>query len=129
MNSVKVMEVMEAVSLEEVATVEEDVMEIRIDPKTPGMVLISNRFISISAVPIGMLFRETVEIMLAANTAVQSLVAEAVTAVHAGNADVAEDDRSQKLMLICLTPAVENVATKNAVHIMAIALEEDRSEA
>ena len=55
----------EEVYMEEVDTVEEDVVVIQISPTTPGMVLISDRFLGISAVPIGVLFRETVEHILA----------------------------------------------------------------
>ena len=58
-------------------------MAIRIAPTTPGTVFISNRFIVILVVPIGMVFRETVDHMLAVNAAVQSLSDAAMT-LHAG---------------------------------------------
>ena len=57
-------------------------MAIRIAPKTPGTVFIFDIFIKISAVPIGMLFRDTVDHMLDANAAVQSMVEDVVTTVH-----------------------------------------------
>ena len=49
------------------STVEEDVMAIQNDPKIPGMMLTSNRLVGISAVPIGVIFRETVNHMLDSN--------------------------------------------------------------
>ena len=54
--------------------VEKDMVAIQIPPTTPGTVLIYNIFLGISAVPIGILFRETVKHMLAVNAAMQSLV-------------------------------------------------------
>ena len=113
---------------EVVALEEEDVLSIHITPTTPGTVFISEKCIGILALPIGMLIGETVKNMLAANTAVQSLVADAVTAVHVGNMAVAEDCRSQKLILIVLTLAVEDVVAEDAVHIMALTLEEESIE-
>ena len=78
--------------MDEVAVVQEDVAMIRIVPTTPGTVLTSDIFLSISAVPIGMLFRKTGGHMLAVNVSMQSLVSDAVTTVHAGNVAVAEDN-------------------------------------
>ena len=75
-----------AVDMVEVAMV-----EIRIAPTTPGMVFTSERFLGISAVPIGIPFRGTIRHMLAVNTAVGCLVIDAVTAVHAGDVAVEED--------------------------------------
>ena len=112
----------EEVYMEEVDTVEEDVVVIQISPTTPGMVLISDRFLGISAVPIGVLFRDTVKHLLVINIAVQRLVADAVTTVHAGWVGVAEDNRSQKLKLIGQTPALEDVVLEYVLHIMALTL-------
>ena len=99
---------------------------IRTAPTTPGTVLISEIFLWISEMPIGMLFRETAKHTLAVNPAVQRLVTDAVTTVHTGDVDVAEDDISQKLILISLNPAMEDVVVEDALHIMALALEEER---
>ena len=75
----------EAVAIEEVVALEEeDVLSIHITPTTPGTVFISEKCIGILALQIGMLIGETVKNMLAANTAVQSLVADTVMAVHGG---------------------------------------------
>ena len=76
MDTGKAKDATEAVEVEEVNTVEGDVVVIRISPKTPGMVLISVRFLGISAVPIGVLFRDTLEHMLAINKTIQSLVVD-----------------------------------------------------
>ena len=95
-------------------------MAIRIAPTTPGTVFISNRFIVILVVPIGMVFRETVDHMLAFNASVERLVAETVKIEHAGDVVVVEDGIFQKLELIILTTVVED-----AVHRMALALEEE----
>ena len=48
---------------------EENLVVIRTDPTTPGMVMIFEMFFSISAFPIGVLFRETINNMLAVNVA------------------------------------------------------------
>ena len=109
---------------EVIALEEEDVLSIHITPTTPGTVFISEKCIGILALPIGMLIGETVKNMLAANTAVQSLVADAVTAVHAGEMAVVEDGISKKLILIGMTPYTEDVVAEYAVHIMEDALEE-----
>ena len=108
---------------EDVAAVEEDVVSILIDPTTPGKLLTSNIFLGISEVPIGMLFRETVDHMLVVNTAVEIMVVDTVTTAHVGCVAMEEDGRFQKLILIGLTPAVEDVVVKDAVHIMALNLE------
>ena len=63
--------VTEAVTVKYVATVEEDVVAIYILPLTTVTVLISKIFIGILEVPIGMLFRETVDHLLAANADVK----------------------------------------------------------
>ena len=102
-------------------------MAIQITPTTPGTVLISDIFLGISEVPIGMLLREMAENMLSINSAVQRLVVETVTTVHTGYMGVAEDDRSQKLILVSLTTAVEDVDAEDAVHRMALALKEERN--
>ena len=60
----------EAVAVEEVAMVEEEVLVIWIAPTTPGTVLTPKRFLRISVASIGMLFRETVKNILAVNIAV-----------------------------------------------------------
>ena len=122
----KATDVKEAVEVEEAAEVEEDTVKIRIAPTTPGTVLISNIFLGISSVPIGVLFKKEVENMLSVNTDMQSLVVNAVTMAHAGNVDMAEEDISKKLIMIDMTPTVEDVAAKDRVHIMALALEEER---
>ena len=59
---------MEVVDVEEVDVVEEELLAIRITHTTPVMVLIPERFLGISAVPNGMLFRDMVEHMLAVGT-------------------------------------------------------------
>ena len=56
-DSGKATDTAEVVVMEEVSVVEEILMVIRITPTTPGMVLISEIFLGISAVPIGVLFR------------------------------------------------------------------------
>ena len=66
--------------------------------------------------------------MIAVNASVKILVVDAVIMVHAGGLAVAEDDRSQKLILIGLTPAVEDVAAECLVNRMALTLEEERIE-
>ena len=50
-------------------------------------------------------------------------MADAVRTAHAGGVAVAEDNRFQKLILIGLTLAMEDVATEDAVHTMALALD------
>ena len=94
----------------------EDVVVIRISPTTTGMVFTSKRFLGISAVPIEVLFMKTVRHMLFVNTSVQRLVADVVRTVHAGDSSVAEDNIFQKLILIGLTPAVEDVVAEDAEH-------------
>ena len=89
MDSGKAADVTDVVAVEEVATVEEDVVEIQITPTMHGTVLASDIFIRISAVLIWMLFRETFYHMLAIDTAVESLVADMVTKAHAGGVEVA----------------------------------------
>ena len=64
---------------------------------TTTMVLTPDIFLGISEVPIGKIFRETVENILSVNIDVQRLVADAVMTVHAGYMAVAEDSISQKL--------------------------------
>ena len=103
---------MEAVDVEEVAAVEEEVVVIQISPTTPGMVLISKRFRVILALPIGMHFREMVENILSVNEAVQNLVADTVMAVHVGDVVVAEDNIYYKLILIGLNFSMEDVAAE-----------------
>ena len=71
---------------------------------------------------IRMLFRGTVKHMLSVNEAMEGLASDAVTAVHAGDLAVTEDNRFQKLILISPTPVVEDVAAEDAVHRMALAL-------
>ena len=90
MDSGKETDLKEAVVVEEVATVEENIVDIRIPSTTPGKVLITEIFIRISTVPIGMLFREMVNHMLAVKAFVKSLAEDAVTAVHVGELAVAE---------------------------------------
>ena len=70
---------MDAVAVEEVAMVEEDVVTISISPTTPGMLLTSGIFIRISAVTISMPLRGTVDNMLDINAAVERLVTDTVT--------------------------------------------------
>ena len=123
MDSCKVTDTTEVVDVEDVSVVEEGVMSVQITPITLGMVLISEIFIGISVVSIGILFRETVNHMLTVNTAMKSLVAEAVTKVHAGDMVVAEYIRSQKLKLIGQTSSVEGMVAKDVEHKMLQALE------
>ena len=111
-NAVKSTDATEPLSMEEVSEMDKDVVVIQITPKTPGTVLISERFICISAVSIGILFRETVEHMLDAKAAVQRLVVDTVTMVHAGDVNMTEDDRTKKLRLIGKTPVMEDVVAK-----------------
>ena len=125
MESGKATDVTEAAAMEEMSTVEEDVVVIWIAPTSHGTVLIYERFIGISAGPIGTLFRDTVEHMLDVNAAVKRLGEVVVTKVHVGEATVAKDEISQKLILIGMTTVVENAVTEDAVHRMLIALEED----
>ena len=66
--------------------------------------------------------------MLTISVAVQRLAADAVTEVHVGSMAVAEDCRSQKLILIVLTQDVEDVVAEDTVHIMALNLEEESIE-
>ena len=123
MDSCKVTDTTEVVDVEDVSVVEEGVMSVQITPITLGMVLISEIFIGISVVSIGILFRETVNHILTVNTAMKSLVAEAVTKVHAGDMVVAEYIRSQKLKLIGQTSSVEGMVAKDVEHKMLQALE------
>ena len=74
---------------------------------------------------IGIIFRETVEYISSVNTAVEMPVADTLTTVHAGGVAVAEDDRYQKLILIGLTPVVNDVVSEGVVSIMALSLEEE----
>ena len=90
--------------------------------------MISERFLRISKLMIRMLFRDMVKHMLAVNEAVQRLVADTEMTVHAGEVVMAEEGRSQKLILMGLTPAVKDVVTEDAVHIMALAFEEEHIE-
>ena len=95
MDTGKAKDVPEAVAMEYVA-----VVVIQITPKIPGTVLISKIFLGILAVPIGMLFRETIRHMITVNAAVQRLVADVVTAVYEGDVVMEDDGRFQKLKLI-----------------------------
>ena len=52
----------------------------------------------------------------------EGLASDAVTAVHAGDVAVTEDNIFQKLILISPTTVVEDVAAEDAVHRMALAL-------
>ena len=87
----KVIDATEAVAVEDVAAVKEDVVAIRIAPTTPRTVFTYKIFLGISEVSIGMIFGETVNHMLAVNSDVQRLVADAVTTAHAGGVVVAKD--------------------------------------
>ena len=118
----------EAVYMEEVDVIEEDIVAIHIAPTTPGVVLIFDRFLGISAALIGMLFRETSKHMLAVNAAVKNLVADVVIKVHAGGVAVVEYNKFQKLILIGLTLEAEDVVAEDADHRMARASEEERIE-
>ena len=66
----------EAVSVENVAAVKEDVVAIRIAPTTPGTVSKSKIFIGISEVPIRVLFRDTDKNMLSRNASLLSMVVD-----------------------------------------------------
>ena len=71
-------------------------------------------------------FRGTAEHMLDSNVSLERLVADEIMTAYARNLSMSEDDRFQKLVLISLTPDVKDVATEDVVHIMTLALEEDR---
>ena len=103
-------------------------MAIWISPTTPVTMLIFEIFIGISAVSIELLLRETVDYMLAVNTDVEMQVEDVLMAAHAGGVAVAEDGIFQKLILISLTLAIEDVVAEDAVKIMVISLEEERIE-
>ena len=115
----------DSVAVEEVATVREDVVVTRVASKTLVTVLISRRFIGISEVPIGILFRDTVEHMLAVNAAVKRLVVDAEMTVHLWDVAVEEDDIYQKLKLIGQTSSVEDVVAKDVEKKMVLALGEE----
>ena len=84
-------------------------VEIRIAPTTPVTVLKPKRLIGVLEVPVGVLFREIVDNMLAVNADVQILVAYAVATAHVRGVAVVKDGRYQKLILIALTPVVDYV--------------------
>ena len=75
MDAAKAIDATEVVAVVEVYLVEEDVVATRISPTPPVTVLIYGIFLVISAVPIGMLFREMTERMLSINVFVKRLVA------------------------------------------------------
>ena len=127
-DSDKATDTTELVAMKEVTAVEEDTVATHITPTTPRTGLTFDIFLRISAVPIGMLVRETVGHMLAVNSAVQILVEDALMKVHVGDMSVAKDNKYQKLTLIGLTPAKEDVAAEDEDHRMALALEEKRIE-
>ena len=85
---------------------------IRISPTTPVTVLTSERFLGISSVPVGMPFRGAVKHVLAVNSDVEGLVVYMVTTAHAGDMNVAENARFQKLILIGRTPLVDDLAAE-----------------
>ena len=60
--------------------------------------------------------------MLAINASMEGLLADAATTVNTGEVYVVEDRRFQKLILIVMTPAMEDVAVECAVHRMALSL-------
>ena len=68
----------------EVAVMEEDMLAIWIAPTTHVMVLISEIFIGISVVTIGIPFQGAVKHMLIFNAAVERLVLDVVITAHAG---------------------------------------------
>ena len=74
----------EVVSTEKVATVEEDMTMIWIDPTNPGTVLIIEIFLGISAVLIEMLFRDTAKHMLAFKAAAKRMVTAKITTINVG---------------------------------------------
>ena len=88
MESGKAIDATNAVAMEDMDVVEEDVVVIQIDPTTPGMVLTSKIFLGILEVLNGILFRDTDEHMLAINAAVIRLVEEKVTEVHMGDVSI-----------------------------------------
>ena len=106
----KATDTIEAVAVKDVVLVEENVVVILIAHTTPGMVLTSKRYIRILAVPIGMPFRGAVERMLAVNVSMERLAADALMTGRVGDVAVAEEGRFQKLILIRLAPAVEDVS-------------------
>ena len=63
--------------------------------------------------------------MLAVNTSTEGLAEDAATMVHVGDVAIAKDIRFQKLILIGLTLAVEDVDTDYAVHRTELNLEEE----
>ena len=115
----------EEVAMEEVDAVEEDMVVILIYPTTSGTALTFKRFIGISAVTIGMLFSKTVKNMLAINAYIQRMLEDTVTTAHEGDVATAEDDRSQKLILIGMTPFMDDVIAEDAVHRMEPDFEEE----
>ena len=88
MESGKAIDATNAVAMEDMDVVEEDVVVIQIDPTTPGMVLTSKIFLGVLEVLNGILFRDTDEHMLAINAAVIRLVEEKVTEVHMGDVSI-----------------------------------------
>ena len=76
---------------EAVSEVEEDVVSIHISPTTYGPVFISEIFIGISEILIGVIFRETVNNMVAIDAAMQRLVSDVIRTMHPGEVEVVED--------------------------------------
>ena len=111
--------------MEEMSMVEEEVVTIHIATTTTRMVLESEIFLVILAVPIGMPFRGAVEYMLAVNADAEKLVAESVATAHEGDVDMEEDDIFQKLILIGMTLSVEDVVAEDAMKGMALDLKKE----
>ena len=61
--------------------------------------------------PIWMPFKEVAKHMLDINSAMEGMMEYAVTIVHAGDKGVAEDELFQKLILISLALAIEDLYT------------------
>ena len=72
-----------------------------------------------------MLFRETFDHMLAVNSAMLILVADAEILVHAGDMDVVDENKSQKLKLIGQPPGMEDVVEEDAGVKIELASEEE----
>ena len=73
-------------------------------------------------------FREAFEHMLAVNASVEGMVADTVMTAHTGDVAMEEDNIFHKLILISLNLSVEDVSKEDAVHRMALALEEERTD-
>ena len=109
--TVKATDATEAVAVEAV-----DVVAIQIAPTKPGTMLVSKVFIGISAVLIGMPLRCMVKHTPTVNVDVGGLGLHVVMAAHMEDVVVVEDVRFQKLILIGINLAMEEVTMEDAAH-------------